>query len=283
LAAVLTISTAGMAFGLRSSGLHTAALPEFAALTAATAEDSQLRGCFVNTGEVEVKECMFGASQSPYTIVLFGDSHAAQWLPALEQIGLSRQWRIVTMLKSSCPAAELVTSNRLLGRVEPECQTWRRAAAQRIAALRPDAVIMASSSGYFKDSGQSVPMSIEEWREGTSRTLEALAPFSKRVILIADTPRAEVDVPSCLGRAALHSWYPLSACRLALNEAMRTGERSATGGFAQVAWVDLSDQFCSKDGCSPTRNGAVLLHDSNHITESYSRQLASILAARMAM
>jgi peptidoglycan/LPS O-acetylase OafA/YrhL len=285
LAAALTLTTAGLAVELRSHGLRTSALPGFVALATAAADESPLArmGCLANAGEAEVKECTLGASQPQHTIVLFGDSHAAQWFPALERIALNRQWRIVTMLKASCSPAEVVTNNRLIGRIEPECAVWRKAALKRIASLGPTGVIMSGSSGYFKDSGQTAPVSFEEWRDGTSRTLAALAPLTERMVVIADSPRAQIDVPSCLGRSALHDWYPLSACRLTLNEAMRTAERSAAARFEQSVWVDLSDQFCSKGGCSPTRDGAVLFRDSNHVTARYSEQLASILDARMAM
>src|SRR5690606_10377108 len=46
--------------------------------------------------------CEFGDTDSDKTVVLIGDSHAAQWFPALESIAQENGWKLLTRTKSSC-------------------------------------------------------------------------------------------------------------------------------------------------------------------------------------
>ncbi len=52
-------------------------------------------GCYGSTSQTSIadKPCTFGDAASRHTLVAFGDSHAAMWLPALNEVGLSAGWR----------------------------------------------------------------------------------------------------------------------------------------------------------------------------------------------
>ena len=41
--------------------------------------------------------------------VLFGDSHLAQWWPALERIMAAQDWQIVFLVKTSCMYEDVTT------------------------------------------------------------------------------------------------------------------------------------------------------------------------------
>ena len=48
-------------------------------------------GCHLNPPETEVPECIYGNPSSKTTVVLFGDSHAMQWFPALNELAKERE------------------------------------------------------------------------------------------------------------------------------------------------------------------------------------------------
>jgi peptidoglycan/LPS O-acetylase OafA/YrhL len=60
-------------------------------------------GCHLDLTEVESPECVYGNPSSDTTVVLFGDSHAMQWFPALNSLARERNWRLVGFTKSACP------------------------------------------------------------------------------------------------------------------------------------------------------------------------------------
>ena len=63
-------------------------------------------GCHVNYGETKSGYCTYGNKSSNKTIVLYGDSHAAQWFPALEKLATARGFKLVSLTKSACPAVD---------------------------------------------------------------------------------------------------------------------------------------------------------------------------------
>ena len=69
--------------------------------------------------------CVLGDTSSGQTVVLFGDSHATQWRPALEQIAASRRWKLVPVVKGGCPVADFIQVFPPLRRRYTECEQWR--------------------------------------------------------------------------------------------------------------------------------------------------------------
>ena len=108
--------------------------------------------------------CVYGASHADTTVVLFGDSHAAQWFPAIDSIARRRGWRLVALTKTACPVPQVVVINGRLARRYTECEAWRRSAIDRISALRPALVVAASARSYklLVGGGQ------QEWTESST-------------------------------------------------------------------------------------------------------------------
>ena len=89
-------------------------------------------GCLVEERGTRSPRCVYGARRPRATVVLFGDSHAMQLFPALEQVALRRGWRLVNLTKAGCPPSTASVVSPLSRRRYPECDAWRE------SALAPD-------------------------------------------------------------------------------------------------------------------------------------------------
>jgi len=279
LAAVLTLVSVSLTHFWRQEASKESILPKYARFTAAKLDYST--DCLVRAGQAEVRECVFGAPDASTTVVLFGDSHADHWLPAVERLASERMWRMVTMVKSSCPAPEVLAYNRLIGGIETECTAWRAEALRRIAVLHPAAVIMASYSGYYKDPGQTKRFSYAEWKQGSRQTMATLTSAAIPAVVLLDTPWSTINAPDCLSRAAMNGWLPERACAAKLNNDIRAAERDAASAYPNISVVDLADQFCDGSLCGPIRDGMVVYRDQNHIATSYALKLAPVLGEKL--
>ena len=105
-------------------------------------------GCHLNYEEVTSPECVFGDTSSSMSIVLFGDSHAAQWFPALERVATTEGFRLVSLTKSGCPSVDVALRDLRLGRRYTECEAWRHNALARIKAMKPSLIVLANASDY---------------------------------------------------------------------------------------------------------------------------------------
>jgi len=102
-------------------------------------------GCHLAALDTTSPRCAYGDAGSTTEVVLFGDSHAAQWFPALERIATERGWRLTSLTKSACPSADVTVWSGSLRREYRECDTWREAMVERIVASRPALVVLANS------------------------------------------------------------------------------------------------------------------------------------------
>jgi peptidoglycan/LPS O-acetylase OafA/YrhL len=281
-AAVLTLAGLTLAGAWYASILRQRRSPEQARFVAASLDRSRAYadGC-MNGGlhDARVRECTFGDTTSAVTVVLFGDSHAAQWLPAVERAALERGWKVVTMLKGLCPASRVTVFNPHLRRASPECAQWRASALLRIAELRPAAVVQASWDGYVRHpliDDSFARLTTDQWGEGTRSTLRALTAGGTPVLLVRDAPSPGVDVPVCLSRG--------STCTAnreqGLHEGVFQAERAAARGLP-VAILDLTDRFCDATLCRAEADGVIRYFDANHITASYAAALSPAFAAAL--
>jgi len=239
--------------------------------------------CLTPAGRTRLAQCVYGDRASTNTVVLFGDSHAEHWFPALEQIAIEKHWRLVTMLKSSCPVARLNVYNVVLKRTDTECSEWREKALDQIAQLQPSLVVISEKDGVVSRDGSEArrhAVSPEEWQRGLHATVAYLDARRVRSVVLTDVPRAGSDLPICLSRAAAYDWATQD-CSIsrsaALNEVARQAEQAAISGLQYAKLVDFADEFCTGSRCRPLINGQIVFRDSNHMTSGFARSLAPAL------
>ncbi|MCG6940812.1 MAG: acyltransferase [Thiohalocapsa sp.] len=239
-------------------------------------------GCHADFLDVEQPECLFGERNGAMTLVLFGDSHAAQWFPALRELVESRRWRLYAFTKSGCPSVDYELYNPALGRQYTECTAWRTATIERIAAIRPDSVIVTNSNRYVYGGNEAM---LQQWQAATERTLAALESAASSVVLLRDTPRPYLSAPRCLSMARWRGKDPEDACVLHVippdQDDVWHVERDASAAIGNVRTIDLGDVICPQPPCSSLRAGQVLFRDSSHMSVPYSRTLAEPLAREL--
>ncbi len=91
-------------------------------------------GCHIHIRQTVSPRCEYGDTSSKQTIVLYGDSHAAQWFPALDLIGKKRGIKIVSLTKSACPSAEVIKELSSQYDVK-DCQAFRDSSVARIKKI----------------------------------------------------------------------------------------------------------------------------------------------------
>ncbi len=281
LAAALTIASLVGVRAWRHAVVLDAAEPDQIRFLAARDDHPAIyaNGCHVDIARSRPTTCSFGDPGASTTVALFGDSHAAQWFPALDVIAKAKRWRLVLATKSGCPAADLA--------VYPACDAWRRQVLARLRELRPDLIILANADAYLREAAvagrfqpatfviRSGPSAIgrDDWSAGMRRTLAALSPI--RIAILTDVPQPGFDVPMCLARSSWHPWLR-SACEFA--PASAVGPDLARPG---IRVVSMSDVICPDAACETTPRAIVDYRDDNHLTARFSATLAPALMARL--
>lgn len=283
----LTATCLLVAVGCAKAGNRSVNGPAERPVAVASAHQTQ-DDCLTGFHKTALRVCSYGRKTGT-TVVVFGDSHAAQWLPALSTIAAERNWHIVTLLKASCPSVTVPVYNPRLEREETECGIWRREALAYIAAHHPSLVLLSNSAAYVKRAGLEdgyARLSSEQWEQGVRSTLAELKAAKLNVALLRDTPRPDVDVPICLSRHTAHPGiFSAGACvtdeARAVAPAVWNAEVSAAREFPNVTTIDLTPKFCSGSVCPPEIDGQIVYRDTNHITSDFAKLLAPSLVNQL--
>lgn len=265
--------TAGTAFGLnaipgRSDPEITARIAE---ATADLGEDYR-NGCHLGFDATEQPECRFARLSGP-RVVLWGDSHAAQWFTPLVAAGGNAGWTVEAWTKTSCPTAQVTIWYPPSRSIYGACDTWRRERLMALLQDPPDLLILGNYSRYYGwiydvagGGPASRTMAETLWSRGFAATAELLLDAGIPVIDLHDTPQMYVSYKDCLSAG---NW---SACYRPRREAL-AGMQSPAIKSPLYSRFDLSNVLCDQQICRAAVGKTILYRDSEHLSATYALTL----------
>lgn len=219
-------------------------------------------------------QCVHGVADSTTSVVLFGDSTAEQWYPAIAQIATERGWRLVTLTRPSCSWANITLYDQQLNRVDTDCATWRDHVFARITKESPALVIVANLAyARLVIDGQDTgtrSVVLAAYRDGVSATLATL--HGLRIAIIGSTPVSAIDVPTCIsehpddrGVCAL----PLSQVPTEWNDILRDASVAQSASY-----FDPTPWLCDATDCPAVIDHYIVYRDRVHLTQPFALSLA---------
>ncbi|MGN6218394.1 MAG: acyltransferase family protein [Microbacterium sp.] len=229
-------------------------------------------GCHLDFADTRLDDCVYGDPSAP-RIVLFGDSHAAQWFPALRAYAEANGYSLESRTKSSCPS---VSAPILRNQVPyTECTSWRDAVIDRINSERPVLVVLANYGvAPLADPGDDYAAA---WGAALGATIDAI---HTRTVVLADTPDLRSTPSVCLSANLDYA----EECGLPRDEALDNPARAvekATAAEHKTPYIDLTDYICSPDACDPILGNTLVYRDAHHLTATYSAELSTELGSRL--
>jgi peptidoglycan/LPS O-acetylase OafA/YrhL len=237
--------------------------------------------CDVTRLDTTSPMCEFGNPDAPRTVVLFGDSHAAMWIPAFDQVGDAADWRVVQLTKPGCIVPDFPNYSNALGREYTECAEYRQFALEQIEEIQPDMVVVTSARKgvMLSDNGEPTKDagSIQTaWSDGLDRTLGEIRPNTDRLVVLGDIAYANEPGLDCLAANPNDA----DKCHVPFDEAVladhnRMEEEIALANNAE--YVDLIPLFCTDDTCPAVIGGLTTRRDALHVNENYALWLSQAL------
>jgi hypothetical protein len=213
-------------------------------------------GCILGDSSSTPGECVYGDPGGRVTVVLFGDSHAAQWFSAFDSAARQNGWRLIVLTKMGCPTADVAVTNVVR---RPECGPWRANALARIGTIHPDLVVL--SAYRYKGSDDTT------WRAGLDRTLTVLRPEATRVLVLGDTPTPRTDVPSCVA-GHLREVDACMSTRAAAIRPGRLGVEQQVAADHGADFVSTDDWLCTSQDCPVVIGDVLVYRDDSHLTST---------------
>jgi peptidoglycan/LPS O-acetylase OafA/YrhL len=232
-------------------------------------------GCEASTTSTDLVMCSYGPATGT-NVVVFGDSHARQWMRPLTQLAVIKNWHVTEITKDFCLPADVKISSPWLA----SCKTWTAKALAFIKSSKPE-VIITSAYDYRVAGANGKAMSEAASRAPMAAALEktyaTLKAQDAKVIVLRNTPQparfsAALDIADCVSGHR----HDLRACSFPRN----VGNAPAVGAAnvdaakaAGAALIDLNDAICPTTQCAAVLAGILIYRDANHLTGAYAATL----------
>jgi hypothetical protein len=224
-----------------------------------------------NTACVTATQCVYGDLTGSSTIVLYGDSHARQWLPALNAIAIAHKARLVILGQDGCP---MVKVNFAGSHYMSSCSTTATESLKVIATLKPEMVILANST---YDTG----FSKAKWEAGLEATFKAISPSGAQMVVLQDLTEFTLAPPVCISRYPTQIQHECSVNNPNHAMSLLTTTEQSTAKLKKVPYILTQQWFCTTTRCSPVVGNFVTHFDRGHITASYATYLTTVLSTSL--
>jgi peptidoglycan/LPS O-acetylase OafA/YrhL len=219
--------------------------------------------------------CILGDTSSARVLVVAGDSHAAQWLPALDSAGRALGLKVVPHIKPACPPWPITLRHYYDAREDTECATYQHQLGSILARYPGAALVLASSTGAVERMVGSLTLEqrAELWKRRTTDFFRSI-PKTVKVIIVEKSPQFAFDPVSCLARSAF--WNTKPACGEDYPTATLVAvqytrlEAGAAAGEERVRIFPTIAPLCSSTACNPLVGNTVAFRDERHLTPRYT-------------
>jgi hypothetical protein len=235
--------------------------------------------CWATEPFAKTPMCTYGSPSAKYSVALIGNSHAGQWLPALQELMAADDFNITTYVASGCN----VTTTKMVWDTDADatgCLGWSQRVMNATTTGKYDLVVTSALQNRTPEAADGPQSAISLELAGHLDTLNQWVAGNVGVLVVRDPPNAPnkigsipdclgahpLDVPACSGKRT--TWLhedPLLDAAVSLHS-------------PAVTTVDLTDRFCSATTCFGEIGGVTVYFDSNHMTQTYTRTLAPDLA-----
>jgi peptidoglycan/LPS O-acetylase OafA/YrhL len=234
-------------------------------------------GCLVGIGGTNSNKCLYGDPNGKRTLILFGDSHAMQYFPALEELAKTRHWRLITLTKAECTPGEVKIRSMVANREYSQCDAWREDSLQRIEAGDPKSaiVVMSGDTAYtpYGPDGEELSgdAGAAAMEAGYVSSLTRIHRAGLRTVVIRDTPVSASDVPGCVSEDLQH----LESCAFPrVRDKTKEFDARAARAAPETHLIDINPEICPENLCRAVIGNALVYRDKSHLSATFARTLA---------
>ena len=225
-------------------------------------------GCSPGEKETTSTVCKLGATSAAKTLVVFGDSFAQQWMPAVLAMAERDGWVVVPLVNGSGCAASTWKGYAQ----RPWCAKWYRWAVGQAKLLHPDVTLVAGE--WASDTPPSAAT-------GAEALIASAKTFSRTVIVLGVAPLQSKQPVDCL----LHRGATTKSCTTIIPSSEAAPNDTVIAAYTKrnhVPFISPLGWFCARPTtaspaywCPLVINRTITRLDVGHVSASYVNELAA--------
>lgn len=222
------------------------------------------------------KACAFGDVESDRVVVLFGDSHAAMWLPALVPEAKRLHFRLVLIFKELCPPSELDSFSYSGEPMTPGCLAFRSASIAAIRELKPVLVLIGEQTAEVYATQRKQRFSSHQWATALRATIVQLQSRSTNVAVLEDVTFFDKIPATCLAAVPTNVQRSCSVRYPNPRYPSQVMAEAAATSATHATLIRTAPWLC-RATCSPVIGDFVPFVDQSHISAAYAAFLATVV------
>jgi hypothetical protein len=234
--------------------------------------------CSVDFAEVRVPSCPGGDANGSKLIILYGDSHASMWMPAIDAIAKKNGYRVELYAKLACPLIEAPVWSYQLNRTFSECTQWQQQVLPKIKSAKPDILIVTDQWKPAVVNGEKSDFDTETlWEKEFPKAVATLNSYAKKLVVIGNNPSMTTDSINCVSRPGVTISICASVRTKADNNSINKIEQSAAMSV-KATFIDTVGWACDAYMCPAIVDNKLVYFDQWHFTATYVNWLTPSLA-----
>ncbi len=227
--------------------------------------------------------CAFGDKEATKTLLLFGDSQAAMWLPSLNIAGQMLHWKVVFVARTGCgPWINIANEGT------SACNDWVRGEIALANQLKPQVVIPDGLTIATLSDGK-YPTNLQ-FESSLQSMVKALAPSGAKVLFFQEIPQFYTNLTSATPESCLtiHT-SSIENCELTVKEIKTLGTSvgiAAIASYDHLDTVPIRELFCGRVRCDAFVNSPGKSHlvyqDWAHMNATYATWIGRATAQLLA-
>lgn len=232
------------------------------------------------------------STDTDFLVIVVGSSHARQFIPTMLSTAREKNWQILNLSMDGCTFVK----NPKLG---PYCKGYYEHAIAQIRRMKPDLVVTTATAAQPGSPTEGIPAGGREAiRDVLALGIDVLAfrdpprwsdnayTCAEEVVRDGGTPDDVYEECGAPRATKLAAKNPLDSLEGLEEEAAAASAASDSGGASPAApgtlyTMDLTEEICPEDRCSPIRGNAYVYMDDNHLSRVFTTALAPVVARRL--
>jgi hypothetical protein len=232
-------------------------------------------------------QCLWGDKKGKKSIFLFGDSQAASWLPAFNQIGLTEGYKVYFLAEASCPPWEhLGAKNFTLttGLTFYQCTSIVAKETHFANTIHPALVVLAGDTN--ENGANQWNVTTADYSPEITGAVSRLKPSGSQIVLLSQVPQYYVTTTNPMTPTACLTVHGSNVIPCLLSPRDITASPLsqalvATSATLHKPLINVLPLFCTSQRCPLTvwtPDGVFLTHyDQYHISKFYLTFIAPAL------
>lgn len=222
--------------------------------------------------------CLLGDPSAGTTVLLLGDSHAMQWIPAFDAAADHAGLRLAVRWRHGCPAAQVKVRQPA---ERGPCRDFQTESVQVVDDLRPDAIVVSQAQIYTDrmQHADGTRMVDDEaratWTWANDDLFAHLTAVTPHVVAVKDNPQLDVDPLECLTRPWPGLGLGIGDCGMTRAQAEESnGDLPRISAeiwrkYGVTTWDGVWSETCDATTCGVGDTGHPVYRDFHHLSVDY--------------